>query len=352
MHTWLNCDFKQHKNSKSGKIVPILSFILIALGLAIFVCANMTYEAEDAALVSEAARKEDAAKAGIPPAGPEEFPPENAEPSIPAAPASAEAPASAASTEARAGVGMPAETPAPEAGAPADGDEFIPESEAASAAETAPVNASESAGGEPVSNIPPSGAVDVSETDDYFSDALFIGDSRTQGLLLYANLGNASYYAAKGLTVEHVFEKRVVEIDGGKRTVSDALERRAFGKVYLMFGLNELGWNSAEKFIETYGRVIDRVKETQPDAVIYVQAIMPVSARKSEKDPVHNNPNINRFNGMILNLAEEKGAIYLNVGESVSDGNGVLPEEASSDGIHLNRKYCVKWEEYLRSHEV
>jgi hypothetical protein len=55
---------------------------------------------------------------------------------------------------------------------------------------------------------------------------------------------------------------------------------------------------------------------------------------------------------MILQLAAEKDAIYLNVGESVSDKRGVLPDEASSDGIHLNKKYCIKWEEYLRMHEI
>jgi hypothetical protein len=55
---------------------------------------------------------------------------------------------------------------------------------------------------------------------------------------------------------------------------------------------------------------------------------------------------------MIEQLTEEKNVIYLNVGESVSDENGVLPEEASSDGIHMNKKYCIKWEEYLRAHEL
>jgi hypothetical protein len=55
---------------------------------------------------------------------------------------------------------------------------------------------------------------------------------------------------------------------------------------------------------------------------------------------------------MILQLAEEKNVIFLNVGEGVADASGVLPDEASSDGIHLNKKYCIKWEEYLRAHEV
>jgi lysophospholipase L1-like esterase len=325
-----------------------LSLIFIAAGLTLLLCFDARTEPGAVAFVSEAPRDGGFAETPATPGAEAEAEPEAEpaalEPEVPSVPSvpsarAQEAPATPAADPVAAPPAHEDAAPPPEGG-PIPGTV----SAAASTAEKTP---EEAAGA-----LPPPGAVPGAEIDDYFSDALFIGASRTQGLLLYSNLGNASYYAAKGLTVEQVFKKPVVDFEGGKLTVSDALGRRAFGKVYLMFGLNELGWNSADKFIETYGRVLDRVRETQPDAVIYVQAVMPVSARKSERDAVHNNPNIKRFNERILRLAEEKNAIYLDVGESVADQSGVLPEEASSDGIHLNRKYCVKWEEYLRSHEI
>jgi lysophospholipase L1-like esterase len=345
MYPLLAYDYRKKEKSKLSKCVLLSSFILIAIGLSLILCADMVDDSEKTPLVSEGAQA--AESASLPQAPIEEteeatdsasetpvvsVPPADAPPSAVAL-ADEIAPSSAGSIDASA------------ASAPPSVDETI--SAVVSAGVPAEKTAEEATG-----EIPPPIVVDVSEIDDYFSDALFIGDSRTQGLLLYSNLGNASYYAARGLTVEQVFKKAVVDSGGSKLTVSDALGRRAFGKVYLMFGLNELGWNSVEKFIEQYGRVIDRVRETQPDAVIYVQAIMPVSAWKSEKDPVHNNPNIDRFNAMIMRLAEEKNTIFLSVGDGVSDASGVLPDEASSDGIHLNKKYCIKWEEYLRAHEV
>jgi lysophospholipase L1-like esterase len=339
-----------------GNLALLLSLILITAGISLTLCADMV---GDPATVSRT---------------PESLPAQESEPSALSAEAEEPAEASALTDDVSAdGIGR-ANPPAPAPAASAADDaaqtdaaesdntgeaesvgldeEAVPVEENASPAVSAPAAAAEKASEEERPSEPQPSAVDTSETDDYFSNALFIGDSRTQGLLLYSNLGNAGYYAARGLTVEQVFKKAVVDSGSGKLTVSDALSRRAFGKVYLMFGLNELGWNSADKVIEQYGRVIDRVRETQPDALIYVQSIMPVSARKSAKDPVHNNPNIARFNGMIEQLTEEKNVIYLNVGESVSDENGVLPEEASSDGIHLNKKYCIKWEEYLRAHEL
>ena len=36
---------------------------------------------------------------------------------------------------------------------------------------------------------------------DYFADALFIGDSRTDGLRLYSGIKGADFYCYKGLTV-------------------------------------------------------------------------------------------------------------------------------------------------------
>jgi lysophospholipase L1-like esterase len=366
-------DYRRKGKSKRTKLVFALSLTLIAVGLSLFLCADMTDASYETAFVAEMPRE--AAAAETPALSAEEAaPPLLSASDVPAAESSAAPPESAKPPAAASDVpaaqpqspAVPAETQdapaeAPAAQSPGDAEDSedagMPEDATPSVTVSASVSsaggsAQEGAERDAAAETPAPGLAADAEIDDYFSDALFIGDSRTQGLLLYSNLGNASYYAARGLTVEQAFKKPVVDAGGGKLTVSDALDRRAFGKVYLMFGLNELGWNSADKFIETYGTLLDRVKETQPDAVIYVQAIMPVSAWKSEKDPVHNNSNILRFNEMILQLAEDKGVVYLNVGESVSDGAGVLPDEASSDGIHLNKKYCIKWEEYLRTHTV
>jgi lysophospholipase L1-like esterase len=348
-YPWLAYEYKKKKKSKLSRFILIFSFALIAMGVSLVLCADMLGTPETATLARDESQTPEPGPASLPaeeaeaPQASDELPAPVSEAAPGPVPGPAFPPAEADEALPEPASEESAVAAAAEAGAPPPGDELVSAVVSASSAEETPQKTFEGA--------PPPGAVDLSEIDDYFSDALFIGDSRTQGLLLYSNLGNAVYYAARGLTVEQVFKKAFVDVDGGKLTVSDALDRRAFGKVYLMFGLNELGWN-VEKFIEQYGRVLDRVRETQPDAVIYVQGVMPVSARKSAKDPVHNNPNIERFNAMIVKLAEEKNAIYLNVGEGVADENGVLPSEASSDGIHLNKKYCIKWEAYLRAHQV
>lgn len=189
------------------------------------------------------------------------------------------------------------------------------------------------------------------EADPYFSDALFIGDSRTQGLMIYSGLTNATFYATKGMNIKDVFDKPTVVDGNSKKTIYDALGKHRFGKIYIMLGSNELGWVYPEVFLKKYGELVDRIKETQPGATIYAQSILPVSAEKSNRDGIYNNVNISAFNRSIEQLAIEKDIIYLDINSDIADEDGNLPENAATDGLHLTKEYCIKWEEYLRNNK-
>lgn len=195
--------------------------------------------------------------------------------------------------------------------------------------------------------VPESAAVDRS----YFDDALFIGDSRSEGFKLYSELDNATYYVYKGLSVETVGSKAVINApDGTRQTVMNALKQKQFGKVYIMLGINELGWSSTDIFIQKYAALVEAVKQYNPNAVVYVQSILPVSKKKAG-DPVYNNENVNRFNGLIQEMVKQQGVYYVNPAEAVMV-DGMLADEASADGVHLNKKYCLIWRDYLATHTV
>ena len=186
--------------------------------------------------------------------------------------------------------------------------------------------------------------------DSYFDDAAFIGDSRTQGLQLYTGLPNATFYATQGLMVDTFFSKKFVKAGGGKITIPDAMKNQTFKKVYIMLGVNELGWAYEKVFIQKYGEVVDKVKELQPDAKIYVQSILPVTKAKSDGDAIYNNTKISRYNELIEQMCREKGVTYLHVADAVGLDNGALPAGSATDGVHLNRDYCYKWLDYLKTH--
>lgn len=169
--------------------------------------------------------------------------------------------------------------------------------------------------------------------NSYFDDAVFIGDSRTQGFIIYNGLSNATAYMDKGLKVDTAFTKADIEVNGVKMSAMDALaQNTTFKKVYVMLGVNELGWAYSDIFIEKYGELVDKIKEIKPDAEIYIQSILPVSEKKSNSDKIYNMEKINEYNGLIQKMAEEKKVYYLNVAEAVADGSGYLPTKRPPTG--------------------
>lgn len=186
--------------------------------------------------------------------------------------------------------------------------------------------------------------------DTDFSGSLFIGDSRTEGLMLYSGVYGAKAYTARGLMVDTYFTSPAVDVNGSKVSVSQAVESNPnFERVYIMLGINELGWAYDSVFVDKYGKLVDHVKRNIPDAKIIVQSIIPVTAAKSESDEIFNNENIERFNGLIRNMCAEKGVVYMDLVPYMADASGALPEGAAFDGIHLQKPYCQKWLDCLKA---
>ena len=189
--------------------------------------------------------------------------------------------------------------------------------------------------------------------DSYFDDAVFIGDSRTEGFGMYSGLKNTTVYSEKGVMVDNILKDKVVKMNGTKVTVIDALKSKSFGKVYIMLGVNELGWPYDDVFIDHYRDVIDAIKDVQPNAEICIQSIIHVSKEKDKNPPTYiSNKTINRRNELIKKMAEEENVNYLDLNPVLTDRSGYLFPEASTDGIHLNQKYCLVWKDYLLEHTL
>lgn len=189
--------------------------------------------------------------------------------------------------------------------------------------------------------------------NSYFDDTIFIGDSRTEGFMLYTGLSNATYYTHKGLMVNTAFTSPVINMKGQKVSVVDAVKSNSkFKKAYIMLGINELGWAYSNLFIEKYGNIIEAIKQSNPTAQIYVQSIIPVTSSKSSSDKVYNNNKIKEYNQLLCKLAQDKEVYYVNVAEELAENDGCIPESSAFDGVHLKKPYCEKWLEYLKTHTV
>lgn len=190
--------------------------------------------------------------------------------------------------------------------------------------------------------------------DSYFSDAVFIGDSRTVGLYEYGGMDQATFYASEGLTVYKVFDAKIVPVPGSREkiTVKEALQKKQFGKIYFMIGINEMGRGTVDTFMEEYQKVVEEFQRLQPNAVIYVQSIMKVSETRDEKRDYINNRGIEERNSRIAQLAIQNHIFYLDVNPLICDEKGYLKKAYTSDGVHLKAEYIPIWKDYLMSHAI
>jgi len=128
----------------------------------------------------------------------------------------------------------------------------------------------------------------------------------------------------------------------------DELNGKDFDKVFLLFGENELGWQSTDIFLDDYAEVINGVRERVPGAQIYLLSIMPVTAAAHARNQyMVNNDRIREFNELIRQLAEDKSVIYIDLFSALVNEAGCLPDDLSADGIHPNASACKIWAETM-----
>ena len=206
-------------------------------------------------------------------------------------------------------------------------------------------------------------------TRDYFHDAVLVGDSRMQGLILYCGLSKVTSYTYKGLTVDSVFSRPIIEWeedenlpaaeripeelwDDGKVPVMEALRQTEYSKVYIMLGINETGWPDPAYFPMAYAEVIDAIREDNPQCLIYMLSVFPVTQAVSEYHDYVTNEKIALYNQYLQQLAYEKEVFLIDLAPAVVNEDGVLPADSGVDGIHLNKTYCTKVLDHILSHTV
>lgn len=203
----------------------------------------------------------------------------------------------------------------------------------------------------------------------YLQDAVLIGDSRMQGLILYCSLSKITSYTYKGLTVDSVFTRPLIEWtenenlpeeekipaelwSEGKVPVLEALKQTEYNKVYIMLGINETGWTDPADFPAVYGKMIDAIREDNPQCLIYILSVFPVTAAVSEYHDFVTNEKIALYNQYLQQLAYEKQVFFVDLAPAVVNEDGVLPADSGVDGIHLNKTYCTKVLDHILSHTV
>lgn len=188
--------------------------------------------------------------------------------------------------------------------------------------------------------------------DEFFSDAAILGNSLVEGLRLYSKLTAMDYYSGTSMSVTSACSTKNVLLNNGTYgTQLDAMAQKRYGKVYIELGINDIGGDMGV-FIESYGKMLDRIIADQPYADVYVMAITPVSKAKNDSSTVFTMSRVNAFNAALYELAAEKKCYYLDDCTPLMDSSGFLAAADTWDGVHLSVDKYAEWETVIRTHYV
>jgi lysophospholipase L1-like esterase len=110
-------------------------------------------------------------------------------------------------------------------------------------------------------------------------------------------------------------------------------------EVFLLIGINDLNDDKpVETLVSQITAVLDALKSAVPRATIFVQSVLPTSG-----EFLRLLPNVKAVNERLVPLARSKGCEYADLFTSMSDGDGVLREEFTTDGVHLSEQGYEHW---------
>lgn len=192
----------------------------------------------------------------------------------------------------------------------------------------------------------PSAVVEEHEPtgDEYFTDAVFIGDSMMEYVEMLGELPTANYVWQIGMSPASAGRKqfRIKGTNARLTTYEKAAEYNP-KKLYILLGSNGLDNYAVSYIIADYERLADALITNFPDALIYVIAPPPMSYKRMTGDhyvPVKRYAN---FATELQALAERRHFYYIDLYHLLVNDEGYLPDKYNAgDGFHLsNRAYSI-----------
>lgn len=204
--------------------------------------------------------------------------------------------------------------------------------------------------------VPASEAV----SPDFFSDAVFVGDSISLKLSYY-NIAHNCFPSAAFLTsgslgvanaMWDLYREDAVHpsYQGQTVTVVDGVARSGASKVYFMLGTNDLGLYGVDATLENFKKLTADILKTSPNVTFYIQSVTPIYDTLGSLT----NATINEYNAKLSAYCREQNWYFVDVASVLRNEAGSLPLEYCSDpdsmGIHFTDTACQIWADYLYTH--
>lgn len=160
------------------------------------------------------------------------------------------------------------------------------------------------------------------------ADVVFFGDSETAG-----GDFQEAFPDVKSINLGYIGE----DTKGMLRRV-DAIAAVKPKKVFLMAGINGLKNQTMSNFEYWYSVLVDSIRNAVPDAELYVESILPVTASSDYCD----NAKIREANAILRHLTSERNIHFIDLYDAYVN-DGALPDDMSYDGLHLTDEAYSVW---------
>lgn len=190
--------------------------------------------------------------------------------------------------------------------------------------------------------------------DEYFDDAVFIGDSMMEYMEMYEVLPTASYVWQIGMSPMSV-GRRQFRVAGSNEKITTYDQAALYNptKIYVWLGANGLDIKGSEPVIEDYEKMADDLIDRFPDALIYVISPPPMSRDRMAQEKYVVPGRYTKFEGLLRELAARRNFYYIDMYHMTADADGyMILQYSMGDGFHLNRKALTMLADYIRTHTV
>lgn len=188
--------------------------------------------------------------------------------------------------------------------------------------------------------------------NEYFNKITMVGDSNIMNMYLNGYLNGLKAWAIPCLHAEsmHSMEINLYGL-GIKMKLLDAVEKYKPEIMILNFGTFSTSWISEETFVEKANAMIEQIKEKSSNTKIILISIYPI--KKGYNINEFQQDIINKYNFLILEMADKHGLKYLDVQEVLKGDDGYGKEEYFvDDKFHLTLLGHSTVKEYIKTHAL
>lgn len=109
-------------------------------------------------------------------------------------------------------------------------------------------------------------------------------------------------------------------------------------KVFILIGTNDLRDDrSVDEIVNNIKKIIEEIKENRKETEIYLESIYPVNEKVNKKGVEgRKNADIKEINNQLEKYAKKENITYINIYNKLVDDEGLLNEDYTTDGLHIN----------------